>query len=272
MKHIVIVVDFDGTLTNRYVNLNGKNVEVPALIAVLRENFDILGSEYATEAHKLYNYYRPIEKDPNISEWEKAAKMEEWRRKHYLLLKEAGLTYDMLKKVAYDPRVVLRRWTKEFLDFAKQNGIPVVIFSSSWVGTAAIRMVLERYGIRLEDYPNLKIVSNVLRFDKRGYFVGADEPIIHGGDKSLNNLRQKLPEIDKILKDAKALVVIGDNLGDRKMAEGFNGEVLGICFAANEMRQDCAKAFEVILSQEDGNFEDVIKIIKDKLKELLDKS
>jgi len=108
-KRLAIVSDFDGTFTYKYVTIDGEEVLVPALIAVLRENFDILGPDYAQKAHELYNYYRPIEKDPNISDEEKAAKMEEWRRRHYDLLKEVGLTSEMLQKVASDPRVVLRK-------------------------------------------------------------------------------------------------------------------------------------------------------------------
>jgi len=151
------------------------------------------------------------------------------------------------------------------LDWAREKDIPVIIFSSSGVGTNTIKMVFERYGIKPEDYPNLKIVSNVLKFDEDGKFVGVEEPIIHSWDKNLGRLRQKLPKIDEILKNADVLVAIGDNLGDKKVAEGFDGEVFGICFAPDDIRQECEKIFEVVLPQREGTFEDVVRVIEEKV-------
>jgi hypothetical protein len=55
------------------------------LISVLRSEL-YLSEEYSKEAYKLFDFYNPIEINPNISLEEKKVQMTSWWHKHLLLL------------------------------------------------------------------------------------------------------------------------------------------------------------------------------------------
>ena len=158
-----ILSDFDRTLTKAFVN--GKNV--PSLISVLRDN-DYITEEYSKKAKALAERYRPIEDDISIPIEEKKKAMMEWWIKHFELLIESGLNKEHLQKIVDSGIVRFRQGVSEFLDFLKNNEIPLIIISSSGLGGDSISMFLKKHE---KLYKNLHIISNFFEWDDNGKIV-----------------------------------------------------------------------------------------------------
>jgi cytosolic 5'-nucleotidase 3 len=207
-----ILSDFDRTLTNAFVN--GKSV--PSLISILRDG-NYLTPDYALKANQLYDKYHQIEIDPEISLGEKKKAMEEWWRAHFNLLIESGLNKEDLEKIARTEKIRLRSGFSEFADFLHLRGIPLIIISSSGLGSDNIAMYLEKEG---KLYDNVHIVSNSYEWDESGKAIRVNEPIIHTMNKDETSV-QDYPFFKEI-KNRKNVLLLGDSLGDVGMVKGFD--------------------------------------------------
>ena len=121
-----ILADFDRTLTKNFVNWESS----PSLIWVMRK-WNYLGKEYSKKAYTLFNYYNPIELDPNIEIEEKKEKMLEWWSKHLDLLVKSWLNKKNIDEVINSWIIELREATNKFFDFLRINKIPLVIISAN---------------------------------------------------------------------------------------------------------------------------------------------
>jgi len=206
-----VLADFDRTLTKASVDN-----KIHSTIAILR-NENYLSEEYSKKAFALADYYHPIEFNPEIPLEEKKKHMQEWWKKHFDLLFEYGLNKNHLKRLIDEERIKFREGALEFFDLLHEKGIPLVIISSSPVGDL-IEISLKKYG-KLCD--NVKIVTNLYKWDKDGNAIGVNEPIIHVFNKDETILKD-LPEIYNEVKDRKNVLLLGDSLGDLGMIEGFD--------------------------------------------------
>ncbi|MFA5012980.1 MAG: hypothetical protein WC520_00230 [Candidatus Paceibacterota bacterium] len=211
-----ILTDFDKTLTKTYVN--GKIF--PSVISILRDN-EYLSKSYSVKAQELYNKYRPIEIDPDISYEEKKAVMHEWWMAHFDLLIKAGLNKSHLAQAAESGSILFRHGMGEFFGILKTKNIPVVIMSSSGLGGETIYMLLEKIN-SLSD--NVHIISNTFEWDDDGNLLAVKEPIIHSLSKKELTVKD-YPVFERI-KNRKNVILIGDNLEDVDMIEGFDYENL----------------------------------------------
>lgn len=211
INNVHILADFDRTLTKAFVG--GK--EVPSLISVLRDH-NYLTPDYPERAHALFNKYHAIEIDPNIPKEEKIKAMHEWWTKHYELLIESRLNKKDVASAVESGHVEFREGTLDFFDFLKNKNVPLVVISSSGLGTEAIEMYVKSAG-KLSD--NVHIVSNEFEWDGEGYLVKVKEPIIHAMNKNETTLKE-FPFFDEI-KDRKNIILLGDSPDDLGMAEGF---------------------------------------------------
>lgn len=229
ISKLYVISDFERTLT--YLFVDGKRVT--SLISILR-NENYLSNEYSQRAKALFNKYHPIEIDPKIPLEKKKAKMEEWWRKHYEVLIKVGLKKDHIKKVINSGKIKLRKGCFEFLDFLYRYRIPLLIFSSSGLGGEAILMFLEK---KKKLYSNIHIISNFLKWDEKGGFVGVKEPIIHSLNKNGSIIR-KLP-VFKMIKNRKNVLLLGDNIEDCQMINGLDYEnVIKIGFLNEEVERN----------------------------------
>ncbi len=224
-----VISDFERTLT--YLFVDGKRVT--SLISILRDE-NYLGNEYSKKAKALFNKYHPIEIDPKIPIEEKKSKMEEWWRKHYELLIKAGLKKHHIEKIINSGKIKLRKGCPEFLDFLYWHRIPLLIFSSSGLGGEVISAVFKKEG---KLYPNIYIISNFLKWDKKGNFVGVKEPLIHSLNKN-GSLIRKL-QVFKVVKNRKNVLLLGDNIEDCQMINGLKCEnVIKIGFLNEEIEKN----------------------------------
>ena len=164
----------------------------------------------------MFEKYHPIEKDPNISDEDKFKAMERWWKEHYELLKEKGLELQHIKKAVEHPNIQFKEGVKELFEIVLQKRIPLIIFSSSWLGDVSIKMTIERFKLPFDDSV-IKIISNKLLFDENWKFVGV-EKIIHAMNKRLVDILKWNEEIQKLIEWKDSYFLMGDSLNDIKMA------------------------------------------------------
>ncbi|MEK6922871.1 MAG: hypothetical protein AABX08_03670 [Nanoarchaeota archaeon] len=215
-KKFHVLSDFDRTLTKAFVNRK----EVPSQISVLRER-GYLSNDYATKAYALYNKYHPIEVDPKIPIKEKKAQMQAWWEAHFKLLIESGLNRRDLERVVESKKIKFRKGALELIDFLYKHNIPLVILSSSGLGTDAIRMSLDK---KRRLYDNVYIVSNSFEWDEKGNAIGVKKPIIHGMNKD-ETVIQTFPFFN-VIRHRTNVLLLGDSLSDVDMVKGFDYENL----------------------------------------------
>lgn len=207
-----ILADFDRTLTTAFVG--GKSV--PSILSILRDE-NYLTPDYPQKAKDLYNKYHLIEIDPSFPKKEKKRAMREWWTTHFALLIKSGLNKKDLDSVVDSERIRFRSGFSEFADFLKLYNIPLVIMSSSGLGGDVILMLLEK---EKKLFENIHIISNSYEWDKNGKAVAVKKPIIHSMNKDETAV-QDFP-VFNLIKKRKNVLLLGDNLEDVGMIEGFD--------------------------------------------------
>lgn len=253
-ENLHILTDFDRTLTKAFV----EGEKSPTVIAQIR-NGNYLSPKYVEEAHRLFDYYHPIEIDPTISREEKNKQMNEWWRNHFMLLIECGITENILKEVVTSQKIQFRDGVLDAFDMLATHNIPVVIMSAG--PGDMIRLYLEQEG-KLTN--NVHIVANMFNFDESGKAKGIQEPVIHSLNK-YETIIHNFPVFDAI-NDRKNVLLLGDSENDIGMVDGFEANtVLSVGFLnekEDELIERYKKTYDVVLTG-DPDFSEVNKIIKE---------
>ncbi|MEM2121147.1 MAG: hypothetical protein QXU20_00605 [Candidatus Woesearchaeota archaeon] len=256
VKKLHILSDFDKTLT--YAEING--IKTPSLISMLRDGKH-LTKNYAEKAHALYNKYHPYEVDPKISFYEKKRLMQKWWEEHMELLLESGLSKKDLEDIIENGPVRFREGVCEFLDILYENNIPLVIISSSSIGDA-IPMFFKKYD---RNYSNIYYITNLFNWDENGKAISLKTPLIHSMNKDEATVK-KFPEIYKVIKNRKNVILLGDVVEDVLMIKGFDYKhLLKIGFLNSEfesLREEYTKNFDVVI-EGDGDFYYVNNLMKE---------
>lgn len=254
VENFHVLADFDRTLTKAFYKGKEKS---PSIISQLRDG-RYLTEDYAPRAHALFDEYHPIEINPNISLEEKKEKMHEWWTKHFELLIECGLDKDTIKKAVEnmikEETLVFRKGVERFLDFLKDNNIPLIIMSSS-VGDMIIEFLKQKEFY----YDNIHVIANLLEFDEIGNATGIKK-IIHVFNKS--EIEVKIPEI----QDRKNVLLLGDSLGDIGMVEGFDTDNLVAMGFLNENVEENLEKFKEfydVILLEDPDFSFVNEFVEE---------
>ena len=250
-----VLADFDLTLTK--ANVDG--IKTQAIMKYLR-NGNYLTSDYVKKANELYEKYHPIEIDPSISKEDKIKKMKEWWETHFDLMAKTGLDKKILEKLVNDVKLEFREGVKDFLGFLNKNDVPLVIISSSGIGSV-IPMYLKREGLM---YDNISIVANLFEFDKNGVMVSVKKPIIHSMNKYEITLHD-LPIYNELEK-RKNVMLLGDSLGDLGMIEGFKyNNLISIGFLNEKVEENLRiykNKFDVVVTN-DGKLDFVNEVMKE---------
>jgi len=255
-QNLHILADFDRTLT--YGEFNG--IKTPSLMSMLRDG-NHLTEGYAAKAQALFEKYHPMEVDPKIPLQQKKKVMREWWETHNELLIKSGLSKSDLEDIVKNGHLKFREGVSEFLDFLKEHNIPLVIISASGCGDA-IQMFFQKMG---KDYSNIIYITNKFNWDKNGRAISIKEPIIYVMNKD-ETILEEIPEVYKIIKNRRNVLLLGDSLGDLGMIEGFKHDALiKIGFLNFDYDKDLAgfkKQFDVVL-EGDGDFGYVNGLIRD---------
>ena len=245
-KDFYVVADFDRTLTE------GASDSTWGIFA----NANQVGKEYKQRRTALYNKYRPIEIDPNISEEEKSDAMKEWWQLHINLFYEYGIKEQAVKNAVALGNLKYRDGAKEFLKKMNELNVPVIIIS------AGIGNVIEEF-LKLENdyYDNIKIISNFIVFEN-GEFKEIAGEIIHALNKNIVRLDEHSKHN---LENRKNILLFGDGYADLKMiSEKDKENAITIGFLDEKIKESLElynKGFDIVLTNE-SSFEDVNNILK----------
>lgn len=212
-KKMHVLSDFDRTLTHAFTD----GEKVPSIISILRSNNKYLGKNYSQAAYELYNKYHPIEIDQGISFKDKKEKMREWWQAHFDLLVKSGLNKNHLNEILASNKLNFRKGALKFFDLLYKYNVPLVIISSSGVGNYIISMLFKKVN---KLYPNIYIISNSLIWDKNGRAIGIKKPMIHCLNKD-ETILKNFNFYHKV-EQRKNVLLLGDNIEDTKMIEGFD--------------------------------------------------
>lgn len=251
MKNLHVLSDFDRTITKP---------NVPSLISVLRDE-NYLTLDYPEKAKALYNKYHAIEIDSKINLDEKKKYMEEWWNLHFDLLLKSGLTKNDVEKAMESSNLELRDKAPEFLKILNEKNIPLVILSSAGLGKESIEIFLSKKNLLL---PNIYIISNSFEWDKNGKAIAVKRPIIHGLNKN-EIIIKNYPEIYSKIKNRKNILLLGDDLADANMAEGFGYEkITKVGFLDENIEQNLPaykSAFDIVLAN-NSSMQPVIDLLE----------
>lgn len=255
-----ILADFDKTLTTAFVD----GILRPSLLSVLRDG-GYLTANYAQEAHSLYDKYHAIEIDGNISYEEKKKAMEEWWARHFELLIKCGLSKTDLEQAVISEKVKFRPGFEKFIKLITEKQVPLVIVSSSGAGKESIGLYFKKLG-KLNQ--NIFIIGNSYVWDATGKAIGINKPIIHSLNKDTVVIKE-FPEVYKMIKERKNIILLGDNPEDILMANGAKYKnILKIGFLNEEVEKKLKqykKAFDVIVAN-DGPMDYINNLLHEFLK------
>ncbi len=245
-KNICVLLDFDKTITS-YNSLDSWDVAGMAADKGCEQEVD-----------KLYNKYRPIEMEYNISYEEKYKKMEEWYNSCMDLYYKYHLNKHKLKEAVKNAGLIFREGAKEFLEYTYKNNIPVIILSAG-VGSV-IKEFLEEKNCYFD---NIFLISNTFIYDENGNAFKLENSLIHTMNKTVEgHLKGKIKE-DFNKRPYKLL--FGDTLEDIDMTPKKNLEEtikIGFLDEAFENLSIYKENFDIVLTKEDATFSKARKIIQ----------
>ena len=241
------VIDFDRTITGEKS----------------KDSWDIarktLGTEIKKDMNNFYKKYRPIEINYTISLEEKTKAMEEWYGNCMNLYYKYHLTKNKLIESVKTGNLSFRKGVKEFLKYANDKNIPIIILS------AGIGNVIEQF-LKKENsfFNNIHIISNFIEFDTNGEIKEFDySKIIHTLNKSL--LGKLKDEQQKEIKNRPYKILVGDMIEDVNMINKDEWNTTLKIGMINEETKELIKIyneyFDIVLTEEDACFEEIEKII-----------
>ncbi|KAL8257818.1 hypothetical protein R6Q59_029859 [Mikania micrantha] len=261
-----VIADFDNTLTKFWVDgCRGQSSH-----ALLQQE----NPEYNVKRDELFNYYHPIEYDPQIPVDEKTKLMEEWWGKTHGLLIEGGLTYDAIRNSVASAVIAFREGVVELFEFLEERDIPVLIFSA---GLADIIEEVLRQKLH-RTFKNVKIVSNRMKFDQNGNLVSFTGKLIHSLNKNEHaldmaaSLHDHLGEVDDHMIDSASVkkrtnvLLLGDHMGDLRMSDGLDYETrISVGFLNHNIENSLdsyRKGFDIVYL-DDASMAGVVKLVSE---------
>lgn len=244
---IYVLTDFDRTITSAdsYVSWD-----------ILSKN-NLVSSDYITEVKKLYNYYRPIEINENLSSCFRSKYMIDWWNEEIKLFIKYGLSEDIINETSCNMDLIsFRDGGKEFLKNMKDRNIPVIIIS------AGIGNFIEKF-LEYNNcyYDNIYVLSNFLKFNEKR-IVGFNGEVIHSLNKNVVSLPNNIKDLISLRNN---IILMGDNVADVNMAK-YNDRYNALKIGFLEENVDSNKNvfldnFDVVCTN-NTSFEELSKKIK----------
>ena len=245
-KNMCVLLDFDKTITT-FDSL---------------DSWDVAGMAAdvgcGKEINKLYEKYRPIETDYNISYEEKNKQMEIWYNSCMNLYYKYHLNKYKLKEVVKNSKLIFRKGAKEFLKYTYENNIPVIILSAG-VGSVIKEFLKENSCF----FDNIFLISNTFLYDENGNAFKLENSLIHTMNKTVEgHLKGKRKEeFDK----RPYRLLFGDTIEDINMTLKKDLEKtikVGFLDEESENLSAYRENFDIVLTKKDATFDNARKIIK----------
>ena len=247
-----VVIDFDKTITSY------ESTDSWAASA----NPSIVDSRLMKEMDKLYEKYRPIEMDYNISKEEKLKAMEIWYSECMDLYYKYNLTKEQMQKSIQNSNVKFRSGAKELLQLLHKEKIPIIVLSAG-IGNTIKQFLKDNSCL----FDTMYIISNIIEFDENGKVKKFDNSkMIHTLNKTIKG---HLPmEFEEKIKEREYKILIGDLIEDIKMVDENERDTtlrIGILNEEMENKENLKlyqENFDIVVT-EDENLEEIIeKLIK----------
>lgn len=251
-KKLHVITDFDRTLTPALID--GKRATTS--FAQAREE-GYLGEEYTKKAQALFDHYYPIEISSNISNEKRSSAMREWYEGHLNLMIEYGMNRDVMDDIVAKGKIVLRAGGAEFFRLLDKQQIPILIFS------AGLGDIIKNYFIKNNLLtPNVHLISNFFNFSDDGKAIDYIRPAIHTCNK--NEIEVGHTPYFRDLGERKNVLLLGNDIGDLGMSEGFNyDEIIRIGFTSHEEKDNEEKikqSYDLVI-ENDGDMEYVNELL-----------
>ncbi|CCG82912.1 protein of unknown function [Taphrina deformans PYCC 5710] len=267
LEKLHIIADFDMTLTKHWIQSTTSTEPIRNLSShAVLERGPAVSEHFAQHTKQLSEHYYPFEIDTSLDIDTKTKLMIEWWSAAHQAMIDEKIKKSQIHAQAEAANMQFRSGLTELLDYTHTKKIPFLVFSA---GIADVIEELFRVGSL--DRPNQAVISNHMEFPGEGEdapLVGFKEPLIH----TLNKGEQALhgaPTITDTVKDAltrrRNVLLMGDSIGDAKMADGFEHDALlkvGFYnFGDEARRQEFRRTFDVIISG-DGALDWVTALLK----------
>lgn len=245
-ENVYVLIDFDRTITS-YDSLDSWGVAGMAA----DEGCEV-------EVNKLYEKYRPIEMDYNISYEEKYKQMETWYNSCMNLYYKYHLNKYKLQEAVKNSGLIFRKGAKEFLQYTYENNIPVIILSAG-VGSVIKEFLKEKNCF----FDNIFLISNTFLYDENGNAYGLENSLIHTMNKTVEGhlVGMWKEEFNK----RQYRLLFGDTIEDINMIPKKDLEkTIKVGFLDQELEnlQVYKEKFDIVLTKENATFDNVRKIIK----------
>jgi len=249
-----IISDFDRTLSRAYAE--GK--ESHSLFQHFRKHANF-GDKYNLQYDALYNKYYPIEIDNSLSLEYRSKMIEKWWQEYVELDVTLGNNVTKIENVLNKIDLKLRKNIFDFFELLQRNNIPLLIFSAGI--KQYIAGFLKRKNIT---YDNISIVANEFAFDDEGKLLGFAGKIIHTFNKNEAVIAED-SHFEKI-KEKQNVILLGDHLGDLKMADGLEHKTkitIGFYNFDNEdYLQEYIDSFDVVICN-DGSMDYINNLLRE---------
>ncbi|KAI4885673.1 hypothetical protein NFI96_028254 [Prochilodus magdalenae] len=239
-----VISDFDMTLT-RFA-FNGKRC--PTSHNIL-DNSSLISDDCKSKLSDLLAHYYPIKIDSSLSEKEKVPLMVEWWTRAHDLLVQQQIRKDKLAEVVRESDAMLRDGYQVFFNSLKQHSIPLLIFSAG-LGDI-LEEVIKHNGVF---HPNVRVFSNYMEFDENGVLRAFKGQLIHTFNKREGALLN--PDQFEQLQDRPNILLLGDSMGDLKMADGVQNvqNILRIGYLndkVEERREAYVSSYHIVLEKDE---------------------
>jgi 5'-nucleotidase len=216
INNLCIISDFDDTISK---GIKSDGTKSSNSFSVYMNNPHLLGEKMNVELNKLFNYYYPIEQDPNLPKKQKEKIIVEWWNKTFEEYKKYKFSKDIITQIVDENLMELKDKTDIFLEFTVKHKIDTIIFSAGIYNL--IHKFLDLHSIR---HKNIHVVANKFKFDENGLFTHTYGDVIHSMNKTFFEL-SRIPVYEELTKK-KTCIILGDSLSDTYMANGANFETI----------------------------------------------
>lgn len=248
------------TLT-KYHNTEGKrSVSTHGILA--RTNKATPEIKAAKEA--IFQKYYPIEISTTMTEAEKTPSMIEWWEQAHDLIIQMNISRKDLTAMVMETPVTWRDGANAVTKWCEKKNVPLLVFSA---GLADIIEEILRQSSMLGK--NVHVISNRMVFtppknvngpvDDKDYVCTAfSEPLIHVFNKNESAINPNNTEYFNQVAHRRNVMLMGDSLGDLKMAHGIKHDVcltIGFCnHDVENLFEDYQKKFDIVILN-DASFE-----------------
>ena len=239
-----IVADFDATLTQKGAGLSNSFV-------ALRDVLSPAGQKYSDD---IFAYYSPLEFDFSIDAIERDKLMRKWWEEEFDGIAKLNLYKDDIKRAAYMPNLKMRDGIVELFIFAKNNNIPILIFTA---GVAdIIEMKLEKENLLSN---NIEIVGNRFVFAEDGRVIDHVRPVVYVGNKHL------IAQTWDAKVHGDTVFLLGDHPTDIQMCDDSNhNKVIRFGFLNGKSNNDGAySGYDYLYKDGKESLNDVLEKIKE---------